>query len=673
MKKLLSSNKVKEVTAQQEKVQDARLLRPSERDNARSHLLSLGAEVAVTLAKGGTLAHILPVCAETIAHYLDTNNVCIWTFDQRTNLLTMGAFAGQDIYRASLPKCIFWQQDEVESMKIKLIPSSFKNLPLSCRVYTLIVEENLVGVMEVFGCKSFTETDDIILGWIANNMALGIERILAREALQNRRESLLLHLASQLRNTLDLNSILEIAVNEVRNLLQIDRCHFLWCFPHLHNPRFTITHEAQEHNLPSLLGDFPADRSNALVSKICNLEIIRIQDVAKESRLDIQTQEMLTNWGITAQLVLPVETHSGQFGAIVCSHCNGSRFWSDSEVELLQAVCDQVASAIDQAEFYAQNRASTLAAQAQAQQLSGALHKLQHTQAQLVQQEKMSSLGQMVAGIAHEINNPVNFINGNLIHASDYIEDLLELLHLYEESYPNAVPAIQDKMETTDWKFLAEDLPKLLSSMKIGADRISQIVLSLRNFSRLDQAEMKAVDIHEGIDNTLMILQSRLKANGKNPGIQVIKEYGQLPLVECYAGQLNQVFMNIINNAIDSLESRFANDALELGTGDWALGIGENYSQFSIQNLEIRIRTEMLDGDKVVIRIKDNGSGMTEEVKKRLFDPFFTTKPVGKGTGLGLSITYQIVVEKHGGTIECLSEPGKGSEFLVQIPVIARG
>ncbi|MCL1468321.1 GAF domain-containing sensor histidine kinase [Argonema galeatum] len=671
MKKLLSSNTVNEVTGQQEKVQEAMLLRPSEQDNARSRLLTLGAEVGSALSKGGTLSEILLVCTETIAHYLDTTNVCIWTFDQNKNLLSMGAFAGQNIYSASLPKQIICQQDEAVSMKNKLIPYGFMFPPFTSRLYTLIVEERLVGVMVLFGNQSFTEEDDILLSWLANNMALGIERILVQqEEQQNQPENLLLHLTNQLRNSLDLNSILEIAVNEVRSLLQIDRCHFVWYFPHSQNPRFTITHEAQNSNLQSLLGDFPAQQSSVLLNKISNLEIIRIDDIVRKSDLDIETRDILTKLGITSQLLLPLKIHSGQFGAIVCSHSNGSRSWSDSEVELLQAVCDRVAIAIDRAEFYAQNRASTLAAQAQAQQLSAALHKLQHTQAQLVQQEKMSSLGQMMAGIAHEINNPVNFINGNLIHASDYIEDLLELLHLYEESYPNPVPAIQDKIEAIDWKFLVQDLPKLLSSMKIGADRIHQIVLSLRNFSRLDQAEMKAVDIHEGIDNTLMILQSRLKASGQNPGIQVIKEYGKLPLVECYAGQLNQVFMNILNNAID---------ALELRTIDWGLLTGKNYSQFSIQNpkskiqnLEIRIRTEMLDGDKVVIRIKDNGPGMTEDVIKRLFDPFFTTKPVGKGTGLGLSITYQIVVEKHGGTIECLSEPGKGSEFWVQIPVRAR-
>lgn len=271
--------------------------------------------------------------------------------------------------------------------------------------------------------------------------------------------------------------------------------------------------------------------------------------------------------------------------------------------------------------------------------------------AQLVQSEKMSSLGQLVAGVAHEINNPVNFIYGNLTPANDYIQNLLKLLQLYQRHYPHPVPEIQNEAEEIDVDFLATDLPKLLSSMKVGAKRITEIVLSLRNFSRLDEAEIKAVNIHEGIDSTLMILANRLKFTSERLAIEVIKEYDDLPFVECYVGQLNQVLMNILVNAIDALEESIV-------SGDW-----------SESKPQIRICTELTGDKEVIIRIADNGLGIPENVKTRLFDPFFTTKPPGKGTGLGLSISYKIITEKHQGKLQCISSPGKGTEFVIAIPL----
>ena len=290
----------------------------------------------------------------------------------------------------------------------------------------------------------------------------------------------------------------------------------------------------------------------------------------------------------------------------------------------------------------------------QAIQLELTLKELQATQTQLIQTEKMSSLGQVVAGIAHEINNPINFIYGNLTPASEYFHDLLGLLNLYQEQLPNATPEILNVAENIDLEFLIADFPRLLDSMQVGADRIRQIVLSLRNFSRLDEAEMKAVDIHEGIDSTLLLLQNQLKAKPENLGIEIFKEYGSLPMVECYAGFLNQVFMNIIRNAIDAIEE------------SWV-----NYPIASISNKksQIRIGTSLINSNQVEIRIADNGAGMTEEVRQKVFDPFFTTKPVGSGTGLGLAISYQIVVEKHHGSPTCVSEPGQGAEFVIEIPL----
>ena len=293
----------------------------------------------------------------------------------------------------------------------------------------------------------------------------------------------------------------------------------------------------------------------------------------------------------------------------------------------------------------------------QAAELELALQELQSTQTQVIQAEKMSSLGQLVAGVAHEINNPVNFISGNLTHANDYIKDILGLLSLYQRHYPTPHPDIQEEAEEIDLDFLLEDLPKLLSSMRLGAERIQKIVASLRTFSRMDEAEMKAVDIHNGIDSTLMILQHRLKAKADRPGIEITKNYGNLPLVECYAGQLNQVFMNVLSNAIDALEESFLTDR-------WSSV--SNQGQMTIPT--ITICTQLVDSHQVKICITDNGAGMPEKVRQRLFNPFFTTKPVGKGTGMGLSISYQIVTEKHGGSLSCTSEAGQGAEFIIQIP-----
>lgn len=286
--------------------------------------------------------------------------------------------------------------------------------------------------------------------------------------------------------------------------------------------------------------------------------------------------------------------------------------------------------------------------------LQEALAQLKSTQAQLIQTEKMSSLGQLVAGIAHEINNPVNFISGNIIHISEYTSDLLELIELYNENFPNPSDKIQNKIDDIDLEFIVEDLPKVINSMQIGSHRIREIVLSLRTFSRLDEAEMKEVDIHEGIDSTLLILQNRLKEKPEHPEIKIIKDYSNLPLVQCYAGQLNQVFMNIISNAIDSLESY---------NNQRSLADIQNYPS------QIKIHTALTDNNQVQIRIIDNGLGIPDSIKSKLFDPFFTTKPIGKGTGLGLSISYEIIVHKHSGILQCESEVGKGTEFRIEIPL----
>jgi PAS domain S-box-containing protein len=311
-----------------------------------------------------------------------------------------------------------------------------------------------------------------------------------------------------------------------------------------------------------------------------------------------------------------------------------------------------------------------------ADQLEQALLELQETQIQLIQTEKMSSLGQLVAGIAHEINNPVSFIYGNIPHATQYTQDLLNLIDLYREHYPKPAPAVQTQTEAIDLDFLSKDLPKVMQSMQMGAERIRQIVLSLKNFSRFDKAAREPVDIHQGIDNTLLLLQHRLKAKPGHPQIQVIKEYGDLPAVECYAGQINQVFMNLLSNAIDALEEALSTKQEEYNTISSLNAQGSALthqtavsSDAECSKLTIRISTEVKEDNTVLIRIADNGPGIPSQMQQQIFDPFFTTKPVGKGTGLGLSISYQIVVEKHGGQLKCFSMPGEGTEFWIELPM----
>lgn len=286
--------------------------------------------------------------------------------------------------------------------------------------------------------------------------------------------------------------------------------------------------------------------------------------------------------------------------------------------------------------------------------LEEALEQLNQQQIQLVQAEKMSSLGQLVAGIAHEINNPVNFIHGNLAHVQQYAHELLNFVQLYQKHYPNPPAEIQAEAEELDLAFVQEDLPQILSSMEIGTTRIRQIVLSLRNFSRMDEAEFKDVNIHDGIDSTLMILQHRLSPKPEHPGIQIIKDYGDLPQVDCFAGRLNQVFMNVLANAIDAIE---------------VADTERPYQEIKANPSEITIRTSVVASQWVQIVIADNGPGMTEEIQRQIFDPFFTTKPMGKGTGMGMSISYQIIAEQHNGKLECFSTPGQGTEFVIQIPI----
>jgi two-component system, NtrC family, sensor kinase len=309
---------------------------------------------------------------------------------------------------------------------------------------------------------------------------------------------------------------------------------------------------------------------------------------------------------------------------------------------------DQVIAVQGVAKNISDRKAAEAKLNLKTEQLEQTLAELKQTQLRMVQSEKMSALGQLVAGVAHEINNPVNFIYGNLKYTEQYLQNLTQLLSTYDLCYPDPNPKVRTLMDEMDLPYLLADLPKMLNSMKMGADRIRDIVLSLRNFSRLDEAELKAANLHEGIDNTLLILQHRLKSQDERPSIEVVKNYGEFKDLECYAGQLNQVFMNILGNAIDAVE--------------------DAWKKNSSHKLQIQIQTQQIDST-VMVEILDTGIGIEPECVTRIFDPFYTTKPVGKGTGMGLSISYQIVVDRHQGTLQCISTPGAGTRFVIVLPI----
>lgn len=498
------------------------------------------------------------------------------------------------------------------------------------------------------------------------------ERKQAEAALRRsyERAELLKQITSEIRSSLDPQHIFQTTVTQLGEALSVNRC-MIFLYQGVPQPKLSLVAEYIEPGYSSIEPfEVPVEGNPHSQQVLASDRAIASTNVYAEPLLEPAIQ-LCRVMDIKSMLAVRTSYQGEPNGVLGLHQCDAYRYWTSSEIELLEAVAAQVGIALAHARLLEKEKstAAQLAQQNQALQLSNslantkaaeleqALQDLQQTQAQLVQTEKMSTLGQLLAGVAHEINNPVSFITVNINYACDYIQDLLRAVNLFQQHYPKPAEDIEHELRAIDLDFIIKDLPKLLSSMKVGADRINQIVLSLRNFSRHDEVAMKSVDIHEGIDNTLMILRHRLKAKGGTPEIEVIKQYGTLPLVECYSGQLNQVFMNLISNAIDALESQKWEEQ-------------EKESQLNIRTKPtIEITTEAKDKNWAIIHIKDNGSGMTEEVKQKLFNPFFTTKPAGKGTGLGLSISCQIVVEKHAGNLQCISAPGQGTEFIIEIPI----
>lgn len=478
-----------------------------------------------------------------------------------------------------------------------------------------------------------------------------------------KQQEALFGVVTKIRESLDVKTIFKATTTEIRRLLGADRVAVFRFSPDSYDQGEFVSEDVQD-GFSQTVGDQISDRcfGERYASAYNQGQIQAVADIYQAGLSECHIN-ILEQFQVRADLVVPLQKGDYLWGFLCIHQCRAPRIWQSSEIDFIRQIAAHLSVALQQAELLTQT-------QQQAEQLANALKNLQQTQTHLIQTEKMGSLGQLIAGVAHEINNPVNFIYGNLSYTSQYANDLLGMLSLYEKHFPNSHPEIIAKAEAIDLDFLSEDLPKIITSLKIGADRIRKLVLSLRNFSRIEEAEMKAVDIHEGIDSTLLILQPRLKATPKYPSIEVIKNYGELPLVDCYASQLNQVFMNVISNAIDALEEYNSNRNLsEIKSSPSKITISTNLKEKTSAENALPEHPLSKSLPTVVITIADNGVGMSQETMSKIFDPFFTKKPIGKGTGLGLSISYQIVVEKHSGIFQCSSEIGKGTEFWIEIPL----
>ncbi len=525
-------------------------------------------------------------------------------------------------------------------------------------VVPILKKETLWGLLCIHQCSAAREwqADEIeFIRQIAEQFGVALFQAKLLEQVKNQAEQqkVLFTIVNRIRESLEIQNIFTTAAQEVRQALKADRVGVFQFDPDSGYNDGAFVSEAVLSPYESALAAKIHDHCFGEQYAIHYVKG-RIQAVADIHDAGLQDchVEVLSRFQIRANLVIPLLQGDVLWGLLCIHQCAHPRQWTPDEIEFVQQIAGQLSIALKQAELLEKT-------QTQATELKQTLETLKKAQTQLIQNEKMLSLGQLVAGVAHEINNPVNFIYGNINCVTRYAEDLLSLVEDLVKSHPSLPKDLSDRMEEMDLEFIREDFPKMMSSMQVGADRIRKIVLSLRNFSRLDEADMKPVNIHEGIDNTLMILQYRLKARPGSVAISVQKDYGDLPLVECYASQLNQVFMNLLSNAIDALE-------------DWIDQSLETGKEHPTPLIRIQTSLKTLDNavhPVAVIQIINNGPPIPEQIIPRVFDPFFTTKPAGKGTGLGLSISYQIVVEAHHGKLECFSHPEQGTEFRIELPI----
>jgi GAF domain-containing protein len=508
------------------------------------------------------------------------------------------------------------------------------------RSYSIVAiyhEEQLWGLLAAFqnsGPRQWHDDEVSLMVQVGKQLGIALQqaefiRKLQAQAAQlakaTERQKALAKTIEHIRKSLDIASIFQVTTQEVRLLLEVDRVAIY---------RF----------YPDWSGEFVAD------SIADGVAVVAADQTVPNVIPDLNSFFMASSRAYPRhETFVPILQGETLWGLLMAYQNQQPRYWQEEETTLLAQVGVQLGVALQQAELLNQT-------QQQAAKLSVALQEVKQSQSQLIQNEKMASLGQLVAGVAHEINNPVNFIIGNLEHLEKYGQILIDMLQICEDKFGEETP-IADYFAQLDLDFLREDVPKTLASVANGADRIRQIVASLRTFSRLDEAHMKRVNIHEGLESSLLILQHRLKSTAARCEIQVVKNYGEFPDIECYSSQLNQVFMNILSNSIDAIEAAIA------------LGLGQDGQDLLPT---ICIATSYDIEDEISISIIDNGIGIAEEYRSRIFDPFFTTKDVGKGTGLGLAISYQIIAGRHHGELNCSSEVGYGTEFLIRIPVNQR-
>ncbi len=592
-------------------IRNARLFASEEE---KTRIIKFRSEIDSTLAKGNDLQQMLQQCTEIIVSYLGVAFARIWTHNPQEKLLHLQSSAGMYTHTDGAHKSI-----PVGKFKIGLIaqerkPHITNSVQTDDRVsnkqwairegmvafagYPLIVDLEVMGVVAMFSKQPINQSILNTLSFIAEEIAATIKRKSIEKALHQKEEQYrsIFETVNDGLSIFDLETGKSIGVNPT------------WC---------------------QMYGYSNEEFTNLEASDYLHTDSVYLFDNFIES----------------------VKAGKEFYCQAVCIHKHGRLF--DVELKATSYIYNGKSHALTIARDISKRKQGEKILKQRTQELEQALVKLQSTQSQLIQTEKISQLGQLVAGVAHEVNNPVSFIAGNLSHAEEYSKDLIELLNSYRQQFPSPGDAIEETIEAIDLEYLLEDFPKMISSMKLGTDRIKNIMLSLRNYSRTSSDEKKAVNLHEGIDTTLMILSHRLKAKPERPAIEIVKKYANLPLVECYYGQINQVLMNLLSNAIDALEESNQSKSYE--------EIDQNPNKITI--------TTAADDNWTTIIIADNGTGIPIQVKSKLFNAFFTTKVEGKGTGLGLSISHQIITEKHGGTLECISSPGNGAKFVIRIPV----